>query len=319
MRVLVTGVGGFVGPWVAEALRAKGHTVCGLGRQAPAAGLQQAEERFRVADITDPAAVEAAVVDLVPDAVVHLAAWTDAAAAERAIEGAYRANLGGTLVLLATLRAHRPRARFLLASSALVYGAIQQDELPVAETVPLRPTGIYGASKAAAEIATLQWGRAYDLDVVVARPFNHTGPGQRAEFVCAAIAEQLAEIEAGRRDPVLRVGNLDPVRDFLDVRDVAAGYVALLERGRRGEVYNLCSGEGVSIAEIVALFRTLALVPVHVRSEPGRRRALDVERVVGSHARVTADTGWVPRIALRDTLQVVLDDWRRRVQARPGR
>ncbi len=318
MRVLVTGVGGFVGPWVAKSLCASGHTVYGLGRQAPAAEGQLAEERFRVADITDPAAVEAAVVDLAPDAVVHLAAWTDAAAAERAIEAAYRANLGGTLVLLATLRAHRPRARFLLASSALVYGAIQQEELPVAETVPLRPTGIYGASKAAAEIATLQWGRAYDLDVVVARPFNHTGPGQRVEFVCAAIAEQLAEIEAGRRDPVLRLGNLDPVRDFLDVRDVAAGYVALLERGRRGEVYNLCSGEGVSIAEIVALFRTLARVPVQVRSEPGRRRALDVERVVGNHARVTADTGWVPRIPLRDTLQVVLDDWRRRVQARPG-
>jgi len=175
---------------------------------------------------------------------------------------------------------------------------------------------VYGASKAAAEIAVLQWGRAYGLDVVVARPFNHTGPGQRIDFVCAAIARQLVEVEAGRRDPVLRLGNLDPVRDFVDVRDVAAGYVALLERGRGGEAYNLCAGgEGVSIAEVVALFRTLARVPVHVRSEPGRRRALDVERFVGSHEKVTADTGWEPRIALLDTLRDVLDDWRARPPA----
>jgi len=316
VRVLVTGIGGFVGPWVAAALHVGGHVVHGLVRGDRSAALAAVGPVLHRGDVTDRAAVEAAVAAAAPDAVVHLAAWTDAAAAERDAEPVYRANVGGTLALLSALRARAPQARLLLASTSLVYGAIQRRELPVREDTPLRPTGVYGASKAAAEIAVLQWGRAYGLDVVVARPFNHTGPGQRVDFVCAAIARQLAEVEAGRRDPVLRLGNLDPVRDFVDVRDVAAGYVALLERGRGGEAYNLCAGgEGVSIAEVVALFRTLARVPVHVRSEPGRRRALDVERFVGSHEKVTADTGWEPRIALLDTLRDVLDDWRARPPA----
>lgn len=312
MRVLVTGLGGFAGRWLAEALRASGHVVYGLGRGGPGAAVTPLVADFRRADVTDRAAMEAAIGDILPDAVVHLAALTDPATAEREVGATYRTNLGGTLVVLGTLRDRAPRARLLLASTSLVYGAVEPGDLPVRETTPLRPTGIYGASKAAAEIAALQWSRAYGLDVVVARPFNHIGPGQRPDFVCAAIASQLAAIEAGRREPVLRLGNLDPVRDFLDVRDVAAGYVALLERGRRGEVYNLCAGEGVSIAELVALFRTLARVPVQVRSEPGRRRALDVERIVGSHERATAATGWEPRVPLLESLREVLEDWRRR-------
>jgi len=148
---------------------------------------------------------------------------------------------------------------------------------------------------------------------VRARPFNHTGPGQDAAFVCSALARQVALIEAGRQEPVVRVGNPDPVRDFSDVRDVAAGYVALVERGRSGEAYNLCSGEGVSIAEVIALLRSLAKVPVRVRSDPALRRPNDVPRIVGSHARATEHTGWRPRTPLVDTLAALLDDWRRRI------
>ena len=149
--------------------------------------------------------------------------------------------------------------------------------------------------------------------MVRARPFNHTGPGQTPDFVCSALARQLAAIEAGRQPPVVRAGNLDPVRDFADVRDIAAGYVALLERGRSGAVYNLCAGTGVSIAEVIAILRTHARVPVRVWSDPARRRADDLPRLVGSHARATRDTGWHPCHPLEETLGLVLDDWRRRV------
>src|SRR5439155_6591868 len=150
------------------------------------------------------------------------------------------------------VRAHAPRARVLAVTSGDVYGAVRATELPIVEETPLRPVTVYGASKAAADLAAAQWGRAYGLDVLRARPFNHTGPGQDPAFVCSGIARQIALAEAGRQEPVIRVGNPDPVRDFSDVRDVAAGYVALLERGRSGEVYNLCSGSGVSIAEVIA-------------------------------------------------------------------
>ena len=201
----------------------------------------------------------------------------------------------------------------LAVTSAEVYGAIEPADLPVGEDTALRPLTVYGASKAAADLAAAQWARAYELDVMRARPFNHTGPGQDPAFVCSVIARQLALVEAGRQPPVVQVGNPDPVRDFSDIRDVAAGYVALLERGRSGAVYNLCAGAGVSIAEVIAVLRTHARVAVRVQSDPALRRALDVPRVVGSHARATADTGWMPHIPLEETLRTLLDDWRARL------
>ena len=316
MNVLVTGIGGFAGPPVAHALLAKGHAVEGVLR-APL-------ERPRLAglpltlhalDLLDRERLRAVLAERRPDAVLHLAGLSFAPAAERDPEAAYRANLGGTLAVLAAVRSAAPRARVLAVTSAEVYGAVAAAELPITEDIPLRPLTVYGASKAAADLAAAQCGRAYGLDVVRARPFNQTGAGQDAAFVCAALARQLARIEVGCQEPVVCAGNLDPVRDFSDVRDVAAGYVALLERGRSGEVYNLCSGTGCSIAEVVAILRAHARVAVRVTSDPALRRALDVPRVVGSHARATRDTGWEPRFAWSETLAAVLEDWRARVAA----
>jgi GDP-4-dehydro-6-deoxy-D-mannose reductase len=319
MRVLVTGVGGFAGPFVARALAAAGHEVHGLVRPGghvprPAApGLSGTA--LSEADVTDATAVRGVVERVRPEGVVHLAGVTFVPAAERDPAETYRVNVGGLLALLAALRAAAPEARLVAVTSGDVYGAVTPEELPVREETPLRPVTVYGASKAAADLAAAQWARAYGLAVIRARPFNHTGPGQAPTFVCSALARQVAEIEAGRQAPVLRVGNVDPVRDFSDVRDVAAGYVALLERGRAGEAYNLCSGSGSSIAEVIAILRTHARVPLSARSDPALRRAVDVERIVGSHARATQDTGWAPRIPLADTLGALLVDWRARLGA----
>jgi GDP-4-dehydro-6-deoxy-D-mannose reductase len=309
MRVLVTGIGGFVGPWLARALAARGHEVHGLIRDGDEAPDGVPSDR---ADVTDRAAVARVLAGVGPDAVVHLAAVTFVPEADADPNGAYRVNLGGTLALLQAVRAHACPTRVLVVGSSDAYGAVGREELPIGEDVPFRPISVYGATKAAADVAAGQWARAYGLDVVRARPFNHTGPGQRASFVCAAIARQIARIERGEQEPVVTIGNADPVRDFSDVRDIVDGYVALLERGRAGEAYNLCAGEGVSIAEVIALLRTHATVPVRVWSDPKARRPVDVERIVGSHARATADTGWTPRFVLSDTLRDVLDDWRTR-------
>jgi GDP-4-dehydro-6-deoxy-D-mannose reductase len=311
LRVLVTGVSGFAGPAVVRALTARGHSVHGLSRHAPA-GDVGAPLTFHAGDVRDAAGIARVTNDVAPDAIVHLAAVAEPGAAESHPAAAYDVNLGGTLAVLAAARSASRKPRLLLVSSSAVYGAVRAADQPITEETPLRPLTVYGASKAAAEIAGLQWERAYGVDVVVARPFNHTGPGQRPAYVCAALASQVAAIEDGRQPPVLTVGNVDPVRDVGDVRDVAAGYVALVERGRSGAVYNLCTGEGVSVAEIIAQLRTLARIPMRARMDPGRRRARDVDRIVGSHARATAETGWAPRIQLVDTLATVLDDWRHR-------
>lgn len=315
MRVLLTGAGGFAGRWVAEAAIAAGHGVHALlhGVAVPPA-LAALPITLHHGDVADDAAVVRLVAEVAPDGIIHLAALSEPAVAEAEPARAYRVNVGGTLALLGAVRARATTARVVVVTSSEVYGAVRRDELPVREETPFRPVTVYGASKAAADIAAGQWARAYGLHVVRARPFNHTGPGQRPAFVCAAIAKQVAAVEAGRQSPELRVGNVDPVRDFGDVRDVAAAYVALLERGRAGEAYNVCTGEGASVAEVIALLRTHARVPMFARPDPGRRRALDVERVVGSRERITADTGWTPRIPLSDTLRDVLDDWRTRLE-----
>jgi GDP-4-dehydro-6-deoxy-D-mannose reductase len=317
MRVLVTGIGGFVGPAVSAALRGAGHEILGLARHPPddarLAALGLGADAIRCVDVTDRAAVERAVAEVLPDAVLHLAAVSSIPDVERDPWRAYRVNVEGTLNVVAAVRAHVPRARTVIASSSEVYGAVRCDELPVDEDTALRPVTVYGASKAAADLAAAQWGRAYDLVIVRARPFNHTGPGQDASFVCSALARQVALAEAGRQPPVLRVGNVDSVRDFSDVRDIAAGYTALLERGRPGEAYNLCSGEGVSVSEVIALLRTHARIPVRAHSEPALRRHNDLPRLVGSPARVRRDTGWQTTVPLTDTLAALLDAWRARV------
>jgi GDP-4-dehydro-6-deoxy-D-mannose reductase len=315
VRVLVTGIGGFVGPHVSAALRDAGHEVHGAVHRPPpadrVAALAVSGDRLHAADLADVRVATDLVRAVAPDGIVHLAGFSFVPAAEREPDAAYRGNLGTMLALLAAVRDAAPRARVVAVTSGHVYGAVRPDELPLDEDTPLRPTSVYEASKGAADLAAGQWARAYGRDVVRARPFNHTGPGQPPTFVCSALARQIAAVERGTAS-VVRIGNMDPVRDFSDVRDVAAGYVALLERGRGGEVYNLCAGVGASIAEVLAVLRTHARVPIRVEIAADLRRAVDVPALVGSHARATRDTGWRPRIGLEDTLGALLDDWRRR-------
>src|SRR5262249_2335304 len=179
-----------------------GHEVHGLARRPPdAARVADLPLTLHAGDMCDAAWLAALVADVAPAGVVHLAAVAEPAAAERDLEAAYRTNLGGTLARVAAARAATPSARLVGVSSSGVYGAVEPERLPATEDVPLRPLSVYGASKAAAEIAALQWGRAHNLDVVVARPFNHTGPGQSPAYVCAALASQVAAIEAGRAAP----------------------------------------------------------------------------------------------------------------------
>ena len=309
--MFVTGVDGFVGPYVVRALAARGAEVHGLvHRPERVAALASVPMAAHAGNVLDAPAIADLVARIAPDAICHLAAVSFVPEAERDPQAAYRVNVGGTLAVLAALRTQAPRARLLYVGSGDAYGAVLSDELPIDEDVPLRPLSVYGASKAAADLTASQWGRAYGLDIVRVRPFNHTGPGQSSTFVCPALAKQVADIEAGRQPPTLRVGNLDPVRDLSDVRDIAAGYVALLERGMPGHVYNLCSGMGRSVGEVVDVFRGLARVPIDVVQDPARVRPVDVPRVVGCAERATADTGWRPAVPFEQTALELLEWWR---------
>jgi GDP-4-dehydro-6-deoxy-D-mannose reductase len=312
MRVLITGIAGFAGRHLARLLLGRGDEVHGtIHRPESAAALGEVgDDRLHRVDVADAKAVSDALRRVAPEAVIHLAGLTFVPDSHADPAAFFRANVLGLIHLLAAVRELGSACRVVAVGSADAYGALEPGDLPITEDCPMRPLSPYGASKAAADLIAYQWARAYGVDVVRVRPFNHTGPGQRPEFVCPDFARQLAAIARGRKPARIEVGNLDVVRDFSDVRDVVAAYVAALDRGRRGEVYNVCSGVGHSIREMLSVLIELSGCDVEVAVAPQRKRAVDVPQVVGSSEKLRRDTGWQPRIEWRRMLADVYDEWR---------
>lgn len=310
MRVFITGATGFAGSHLVDMLVAGGHNVLALVHEATSHQGLPSHERVQpvTGDLLDPESLVTAVATARPDVVFHLAgqayparSWSDPAQT-------IAVNTGGTANLLrAAVEYGRPRV--ILVTSAEVYGLISPDELPLTEQTKPHPRHPYGVSKlAAGELGRAYWER-YELPVVEARPFNHIGPRQAAGFVVPDFASQLAAIRLGRMEPVIRVGNLDPERDFTDVRDVAAAYLELARAGRPGEVYLICSGRSVSVRTMLELLIELSGVQVEIRTDEGRVNPNDTPCLYGSFAKIETDTGWRPQIPLRQSLADALTDW----------
>lgn len=308
MKVLVTGADGFVGQWLCHTLLGAGHQVTGthLGAE-PLRGTLEGPERsavrWRPLDLTDDRSV-AAIAAEPCDRVVHLAGVASASEAARDPGLAWVVNAAGTARLAHHLAAEGPDAVMLLVSTGEVYGA--GEARPRQESDPVAPRSAYAASKAAAELAVEEVARRTGLGIIVARPFPHTGPGQGQAFAFPSFAARIAQARrAGTR--AVPVGNLDPIRDLLDVRDVAAAYLALLERGQVGATYNVARGEGVSVGDV---FRRLAAIldaDVIPAKDPALARAADIPHLVGDPARLIAATGWRPRRTIDETLRDLVD------------
>jgi len=324
MRFFVTGISGFVGAHLTTLLLDRGHSVFGIAREA-----RQLEdlhlrygERFprsavEIGDLRDRIWLRAALERAAPDGVFHLAALTFVPQSFAEPDLTYGVNFIGSVEVLSAARDLAPRARIVFVTTGEIYGAIEgPQDLPLVETQPLRPLTPYAVAKAAADLAGFQFFRAHSLDVVRARPFNHTGPGQTPEFVCSEFARALAAAEIGAGPASLRVGNLDVERDFSDARDIVRGYVALFEKGRSGEAYNLASGAATSVRWILDELRRQCRVPITVEPDPQKVRPSEVPRLVGSIDKIRHATGWQPEIPLRQTLADLLDYWRREL-ARP--
>lgn len=299
-RILITGAGGFVGR----------HLTAALSQAWPGAILLT--EPF---DVRDGDATIEAVRMAAPDACVHLAAISAIPAAREDPDQAWDVNLRGTLNIARAIMAAAPDCVFLYPSSADTYGASFRAGHALDETAPLAPLNTYGATKAAADLA-LGALAAEGLRAFRVRPFNHTGPGQTAHFAVPAFARQLALIGAGRQSPVMRVGALDPFRDFLDVRDVCAGYVACLQQADRlpaGVILNLASGVPRRIGDVLASMVRLSGVHASLETDTSRLRPTDIPTATGDAAKARALLGWSPRIEWDTTLADVIADWRQRI------
>ncbi len=312
-RILLTGAGGFVGR----------HLLALCARRFPGAQVLPTGEReqsgIRRLDVTDLAAARTIIREFRPDAVVHLAAVAAVPEANRAAPRTWRVNLGGTCRLARAALEAAPAAHFLFASSAAVYGRSFRTGLPLAETAPLAPLDTYAATKAAAEMA-LSGMVSEGLRLIRLRPFNHIGPGQSEAFAIGAFAAQIARIEARQQPPELAVGSLDAWRDFLDVRDVCAGYLAALERAETldsGIAINLASGTARRIGTVLDELLSLARLRITVRTDERRLRWSDLSLSVGDAALAARLLGWRPAIPWEKTLADLLADWRERVALSP--
>jgi GDP-4-dehydro-6-deoxy-D-mannose reductase len=310
-RVLVTGARGFVAGHLVAALRAAGATAIGLdlpvGGDADPAWIAHRLElgAGRVDDLADLLAADA------PVAVFHLAGQSSAGASFDDPPGTVRANLLGTLDLLEALRRLQERdapvPRLLAVGSAEEYGLAARPDRPCREDDPVLPVSPYATSKAAATQLCVQYHRRFGLPVIPVRAFNHTGPGQDVRFVFPSFAAQIAAIEAGRREPVLHTGDLGVARDFLDVRDVAAAYLALAERGTVGRVYNVCSGSALTIERGLQILLESSGTAIEVVPDPARMRPAEVACLFGDATALGEATGWRPRIGIDRTLRDVLE------------
>jgi GDP-4-dehydro-6-deoxy-D-mannose reductase len=310
VRALVTGAGGFAGRHLVRRLLGCGWEVTGTALTEQE--MADAECPMIRCDVTEAAAVEAAVEQARPQAVIHLAAVAFVPDARRNPGLAFRVNVLGTQHLLESVQSHAPRATVAVVSSAAVYGAVPSAAQPIREDQPVAPADVYAVTKAAVE--ALARACAERVRVIILRPFNHIGPGQSAEYVASSFARQIAEAEAGLAEPVLRVGDLEARRDFTDVRDVAEAYRLAVERCRPNTPYNICSGRAVAIGELLERLVAQSRCPVRVEQDPDRMRPSDVPLLHGSPERFASETGWRPQLDLEQTLTAVLEDWRERLR-----
>ncbi|MBI3034106.1 GDP-mannose 4,6-dehydratase [Candidatus Woesearchaeota archaeon] len=306
MKSLITGIGGFVGPYLARHLLSKKHEVIGIERE-PKASVDGC--RVFACDVLDREGVSRIIMNEKPDFIFHLAAISSVSQSLRNPELANRINIDGIRNILDAVSAHCPGSAVLVVSTAHVYGIPKR--LPLDEGHPANPVSDYGKSRLAQENLALSYFRKGGLKVVVSRSFNHTGPGQPAGFICSDFARQIAGIERGN-EPVMKVGNLAAERDFSDVRDIVRAYSLALEKCSPGEVYNICSGKSYSGKHILGLMLSMSDKKISVVEDRIAKKG-DIPVLVGDNSKFVAATGWHPEIPFETTIRDVLEYWRGKV------
>lgn len=318
-RVLITGINGFVGSHLAEVCTARAWRVFGTirGQRSNLENLPREHEYNLIqCDLLDHTSAAAAVRAAKPDYVFHLAAQSFVPASWTAPRATIDANLIGTLHVLEAVRAEAPGAVIQVAGTSEEYGRVEVEECPISESQPLRPLSPYGVSKVAADVLARQYAASYGMRVIVTRAFNHSGPRRGAAFAESQWARAVALIESGRKKTALQHGNLDAIRDFTDVRDIVKGYIAAVEKGRAGAVYNLGWGaaQSPSMKQVLETIIGAAQGPIIIEPSQKFMRPSDVPRLICNPALANKELGWAPEISLARMLRELLDYWREKVE-----
>lgn len=308
MNVFITGATGFVGCYLRELLKSQGHRI--WGSAFPDVPDGPSDEQVFYLDIRSDKDVFERINEIRPDWVFHLAAVSNVRHSWERRKETLETNIVGTLNVFEGIREFSPHAKIVFVSSSDIYGAEHSSEDPLDEKKPVLAVNPYAYSKWSGEVLCDFYTRIENLNIVIVRPFPHIGPGQSADFVCSDWACQIARIEKGKSDPEIHVGNITVERDFTDVRDVVRAYVALAEKGRSGEVYNVCSGQSYSLETILQCLLSHTQKEIEVRIDSQKIRKVDISRLVGDNRKIMEELSWEPEISVERSLEELLDFWR---------
>ena len=317
MRILITGINGFVGTYLTNHILKKDSTCEITGIDVRIDGffdkINGDKKRVKITDIdlTKSGKVEEFISRQRPEQVYHLAAQASVSSSwENPIE-TFKNNVFGGINLLESIKKHNEKCRFLSVCTAEEYGIIQESSAPISEEARIYPTNPYAISKAALDFFSITYYLGYKIPIFVSRSFNHTGPGQSDSFVCSDFARQIAQIEKSLKKPEISVGNLEVYRDFLDVRDVVDAYYCIMSKGRPGEAYNICSGKKIKIADLLKILVSFSEKKnISVKVDKSKLRSVDNEIMYGDNSKLKNHTGWIPRHSIEEALKDTLEYWR---------
>jgi GDP-4-dehydro-6-deoxy-D-mannose reductase len=321
-KILITGISGFVGGHFVNYLTTHHHDleIHGISRSMPAWDFvnippQMLDDHyFHQLDLNDIPKIKLLIEDIQPDYILHLAAQSSVAESWKTPVFSFLNNTNIFLNIIDTVRLNDNAARVLSIGSSEQYGIVSEQDLPISEDRPQSPENPYAVARGAQEQLARIYAKGYDLDICCTRSFNHCGPGQSDRFVVSAIVKQFAKVVRGIQKPVITIGNGAIVRDFVDVQDVVEAYNLLLTRGKKGEVYNICSGQGRAIRDIVNTLSEMLDIQVEVHQEQAHIRPIDNPRIIGSYQKIQRDLGWEPTIPFAHSLKSIYAYWDRRVQ-----
>jgi GDP-4-dehydro-6-deoxy-D-mannose reductase len=308
MKILITGAAGFVGNHLLNLYKTIPETELFITK------MQNEEINYEGniydLDILNKNEVKSLINKIMPDKIVHLAAQSSVSMSWQQPSKTIEINVIGVINLLEAVKSIKNDIKILLIGSGEEYGYINEGELPIDENNTLRPGNVYAVSKATQNMIGNVYSKAYNMNIVIARPFNHIGPGQKSIFVVSDFCRQVAEIEKGKKEPIIYVGNIEVKRDFTDVRDVVYAYKLLLEKGIRGEIYNIGSGVAIKISELLKILLELSSVKFEVKVNKSKLRPVDIAVIETDINKIYKHTGWKPNITIRNSLRDTLNYWR---------